>query len=360
MPHFFGVELWILEAWWLALSEVEKKWLEYKQSFESSLEEKVKPQDLGCLNEWGEYGEYVLVGHGKQTSGKCGSWVGVAGCLNVDGHNVVDLDGNNYKGKVYLRRVIHSCDRPDCPVCYRKGWAVREAGNMEQRLREGEKKHGAIEHIVVSVPVSDYGLKFEELRKKTLKVLKVRGCHGGALVFHAFRYANRKEAKRKGVPFGWRLSCHWHVMGFLTEGYDRCRNCPKCAADCWGCDGFEGVTRRENLRDGGYIVKVLGRRKTIFGTCWYQINHASYRKGTKRAQVVTWFGSLSYRRMKFKPIKKKNKDVCPVCGEELVPVMYCGDVGKNPLEEQWWLNEFWDDYRDADGFTRWRLKPVAH
>ena len=54
------------------------------------------------------------------------------------------------------------------------------------------------------------------------------------------------------------------------------------------CNGFEAGTRRLNVNDG-YIVKVLGSRKTIFGTAWYQLNHASVKKGVSRFHVATWF-----------------------------------------------------------------------
>ena len=148
-------------------------------------------------------------------------------------------------------------------------------------------------------------------------------------------------------------------MGFLTGGYSRCRDCPKWSSDCWECDGHEGIFRREGLKAGGYIIKVLGVRKSVFGTCWYQLHHASYRKGTKRAQVVTWFGTCSYKRLKLPPREKKERDLCPLCGHELQRIIYCGCEGKNPLVKQWWLNEFWDDYLDSDGLTRWRLKPHA-
>lgn len=43
-------------------------------------------------------------------------------------------------------------------------------------------------------------------------------------------------------------------------------------------------------RDNSYIVRVLEERKTIFGSGWYQLNHATVRVGVKRFHVITWFG----------------------------------------------------------------------
>jgi len=77
-----------------------------------------------------------------------------------------------------------------------------------------------------------------------------------------------------------------------------------------------------NVNDG-YIVKVLGARKTIFGTAWYQLNHASVKKGVSRFHVATWFGVASYRKLKVLP--KKHDIVCPICEHDLVILRYFGD-----------------------------------
>jgi hypothetical protein len=70
-------------------------------------------------NEWGLFGEYELVGHGSITDPKkCGNFRGFVGCLNVDLHGVVKLDGSVYKGEVYVKKQFHSCDKPTCPICF--------------------------------------------------------------------------------------------------------------------------------------------------------------------------------------------------------------------------------------------------
>lgn len=55
--------------------------------------------------EWASFGDWVLVGNGKPTNEYCGSFLGFKGCLNVDKHNVVTLEGENFTGKVFVRRV---------------------------------------------------------------------------------------------------------------------------------------------------------------------------------------------------------------------------------------------------------------
>ena len=128
------------------------------------------------------FGNFNLVGHGEVTNEKCGVFRGFYGCLRVELHDKTDLNGVCYKGKVFVRSYFSSCDKPSCPVCFKRGWAVREAGRIEGRLKEASKRFGLVEHIVVSVPVRDYGLSYEVLRKKAVKALKIRGVVGGVLI----------------------------------------------------------------------------------------------------------------------------------------------------------------------------------
>ncbi len=69
-------------------------------------------------------------------------------------------------------------------------------------------------------------------------------------------------------------------------------------------------------------MKVLGKRRTVFGTAWYQLEYASYKVGVVRFHVATWFGCVSYR--KFKYTVEKRKELCPICADELVRITYSG------------------------------------
>jgi len=91
--------------------------------------------------------------------------------------------------------------------------------------------------------------------------------------------------------------------------------------DCAGCDGFEATTRKHFKKDG-YIVKVLPRRKSVGGTAWYQLNHASVKRNTTRFHVATWFGVCSYRKLKVTVEPKKC--VCPICQHDLRDLLYVG------------------------------------
>ena len=269
-------------------------------------------------NRWASYGKFQLVGNGKVTNENCGRFKGLRGCLRHELHDVIAPDGKNYKGKVFIKKVRFTCHKPSCPICYEYSWAVRQAGSIEYRLMALSKKFGEVEHIVISVPSRDYGLTLKCLRKKAVKILYDCGIVGGVMIFHGFRYNPRK---------GWYWSIHFHVLGFVLGGYGRCRHCK--GGDCYACDGSLGKFYRAYRSDGyskGYIVKVLGKRKksfygdkpNIFGTAWYQLNHATIDTTKERFHVATWFGVCSYRSFKLTPLRRKA--LCPICNRELYRV----------------------------------------
>jgi hypothetical protein len=298
----------------------------YEESFgkaESSFED-VK----AAVDKWGCHGEFTIVGMGEQTNAKCGTFAGFRGCIRTELHH--NGLAENFEGLVYVHPTFHSCDKPSCPTCFKRGWAVREAGRVKQRLDVASRLHGLVEHIICPIPPSDFGLSYETLRRKVLKALTVRGVIGGSLIWHGFRYANFRESQRRHVPFGWYWSPHFHCLGFIKGGYSRCRDCSKvkasvygkpCEEVCHGCSGFEAVTR-EHYKKDGYLAKVLGERITVRGTAFYQLNHASIKVGTKRFHPCTWFGIASYRKLKV--VYEKEPLLCPLCQHECIRLRYLG------------------------------------
>lgn len=361
-------------------------WLAYDSSFNDSMDN-VEVEDFKDLendsvpkNTWGQYGDYVLVGSGVATNTFCGTFKGYRGCLNVDLHNHVSLDGISHSGNVFVKKVFQSCDKPLCPICYRSGWAVREATAIEDRIKEAQKRFGMPEHVVVSIPSCDYGLDFPKMRVKTKNSCYRRGILGGVMIFHAFRYRNYFEAFIQRKEMGWYWSPHFHILGFIDGGYRCCRKCSNAKLDkkgsvrvintdkCLACKvGFEGRTRREYFKEGGlfgvgggskgYIVKVQGKRKTVHGTAWYQLNHCSIVKGSSRAHAVYWFGVCSYVKLKLKKGDRiKKHDVCPICGYELEAVKYVGDDEQDPVLT-YWIREWEEPFFDKNGAPKWILAP---
>lgn len=326
---------------------------------------------------------FRLVGQGDVTDlAHCGQFVKWMACSDVGNHNFSTLQGGNFAGKVDAHPIYNHCHRPSCPICYAKGWAMREAGIITQRMEAVEfgytdssgKKHlsmGRAEHIIISPPPSDYGLTYEQLKAKVLKVAFSRGIIGGVMIWHPKRY-RKFDVIRGGIRNmrGWFFAPHYHIIGYFASdiNYNKCRNCPKMKAFeyttgsgkvikkigndtvCKGCSGFEAKVRLlawgNNLKpnaDGSagfynlvvkgksrqiqgdkYIVKVQEYRKSIFATAAYQLNHAGYMIGAKRFSPETWFGTMSYRKLEV-TLEKKHQ-LCRICNNELVPHLYKGHV----------------------------------
>ena len=142
-----------------------------------------------------------------------------------------------------------------------------------------------------------------------------------------------------------------HVLAFIDGGYSRCRHCK--GADCYSCDGVEGKCYRV-YKESGYIVRVLGERRTVGGTAWYQLNHATVDMSKKRFHIATWFGRCGYRNLHVEPVKYKLR--CSICNEEMGPLDYVGSkrfvVSRLSADFQ---RQSYEDYLE-DGQPAWIVK----
>jgi hypothetical protein len=257
---------------------------------------------------------YMPVGRAVKSSELCGSWRSYMVCKNTDLHEGKLLHGVDCTGKVVVRHKHLWCNKSSCPVCFISGWSVREARAIEGRINEGIRLgFGKPEHVTVSVALADRDLPEPAMRERSRVALVDRGVIGGCMMFHGYRIDRSRNV------LVW--SPHFHVLGFIKHCFDKCRECVHARGDCASCDGFKGREVRGYAKDG-YLVKVLGSRKTVFGTAHYQLNHATIRVGIKRFQSVTWFGICSYS--KFKSVKLKAKVLCPVCSSEMSRSAYVG------------------------------------
>jgi hypothetical protein len=283
--------------------------------------------------------DFMPVGRGVPSSELCGKWMSFAVCKNVEGHEGLTVSGVDCSGKVVVRHKHMWCHKPTCPVCFNRGWSVRGARSTASRIDEGVNRgFGKAEHIVISVHPEDYDLPEKVLRKKSRLALAARGVIGGNMMFHGFRID-----RARGVLF-W--SPHYHTLGFIKGGFDVCRDCVHERGDCANCSGFKGREVREYKKDK-YIVKVLEERETIFGTAFYQLNHATVRVSfASRFHTTTWFGVCANR--KYATPKVYSEDVCPVCSEEMVRCAYMGKrvISRNIGDENykaWFADDEFDE-----------------
>lgn len=332
--------------------------LDFVESEEPECVENSPSADSGL---GGRFGHFMLVGMGSKTNDMCGQFIGLKVCLNVGKHNALGgnfavggqvlLDGKNARNKVFVRKVHHSCNKPSCPECFKFGWAIREARQIDMRILEAETRYlGKAEHFVVSPSWADIN-KFEDtpegyqkLRLHVLDMLASRGIVGGCLIFHGFRFLYWKRH--------WYWSGHFHALGFFKGGYARCRGCKK---SCVGCDGFEARTRREFQKDGCIVKVAVDRegncveRKSFFATALYELRHATIRDGVSHPHSVTWFGCCSYRKLKV--VVEKEVSTCPICHDELHWGRYvthkCVVTNQHAFG---YRNSYVEDYYDSEGY----------
>jgi len=312
--------------------------------------------DVESAAMWVYYKGLTLVGKGSVTKDNCGQFGVFKGCLNVkDHHDHFDAEGKivHAEGKVYMKNGRHSCDRYSCPECYRRV-AFRESVRAEERLNEGSKHFGLVEHVITSVPMKLYHVTDgSELKLLSREVLKGVGFLGGCDVVHAFRYTRGR---------GWYYGPHVHNLGWIRGGYN-CRNCPKVdfasVSACSGCHGFEAKVR-EQYGKTGWIIKVArdrvsGRaevRRSIRKTISYELAHASVPVGVKGARLLTWWGVASYRGLHVTP--KMVKELCPLCQRPLEEFRYVGsDVDVLARIKCGVNGSFYDDLVDGGGVENW-------
>ena len=230
--------------------------------------------------------DFPITGSGE-AYGDCGDYFTV-GCLNGEAHNGSNLDGVDMTSNGYFEHHRKTCHRALCPICW-ESWANREKDKASRRLSRFVLKGRDLKpiHLTVSVPRRLYGATLSELRKQAYLSLKSVHCLGGMVIYHS---------KRKD-KVGWYFSPHFHIIGYG-----------------WIVDV------RKNYFASGFIVKNIGIRKTVEGTIWYQLSHCGI---SSHHHTVTWFGALSYNKLKV-PKELRKKRFCPICKEPLFRMMYVG------------------------------------
>lgn len=233
--------------------------------------------------------------------GDCGN-LRFRGCLNVEHHHeALDREQN---GKAFVTAYRRSCGRKECPICC-ESWASLEADRAEYRLSMYRGRWRKPIHFSVNPSPELWGIPYEKLRSSTYRVAKRAGIVGACMVYHN----ERQDSSKK-----WFFSPHFHGVGY---GWHR---------------GFSIL---------GWVVKNHGIRKSVYATLAYLLSHAGVHKDY---HTTTWFGALSYNKLKVPP-PAVEKPKCPLCGAELVKLFYVGNgrvpppdmVGNYFLERGDWI-----------------------
>lgn len=238
-----------------------------------------------------QWNGWRMTGHDEPLE-TCNQWAW-RGCLEHKQHVGGKIEAQSYKMK---------CLRSRCRKCY-GSWIAKETAKATKRIQKFEMWYAGrdkVKHVIVSVPRWEQGKTLEELRKDMRKLCKRAGLRGGLDVIHPFRCKDGK----------WYFSPHFHVLAY---GWVK---------------GTENI-----FKEKGWIIKNKGIRQSINGTVSYILSHAGIKK---RRHTLTWWGELSYSKLKLEKEEETEKNhCCSFCGSTYRPLICFKDGFKHkppPIE----------------------------
>lgn len=223
-------------------------------------------------------------------------------------------------GKFKSRRARCSSGRPECDVVHFKDgcWdyecpidykrvCAREAKRITEKIKgirtsyanKGVSSLGRVYHDVFGVPESLYPMfntrqGLDEIYRVLKRNFKLMGIVGAVVIPHRHR-------KTHGNDDSW----HFHCLVVLPRG--------------------QQLTTKEFEEKTGWTYINLGKRKSVFGTAFYQLTHADVPNYIKedgklgRLQMVRYFGIFGNHAS-----KKELKEIvtepckCSVCGLDMI------------------------------------------
>lgn len=228
---------------------------------------------------------------------RCGE-VYFLGCLRTDnpGHD----------GLAYVRPMISSCDKRECPTDW-QSWLNKRTQEATKRILFGMSEyHKKVAlHVVVSPPQDSlfYTLAdYRRLRSKAIAALKYVGYKGGTLVFHPWRCRNFNGSPIGGARLQtdgiaiWSPHFHAIVLGWNEN-------------------------TAALYRDTGWLVmrkSVLRSESQIAAKLRYILHHCGCGEAEEKVgrtgyvHALTWYGSMDYRSLKM-PLELDEIFPCPLC-----------------------------------------------
>lgn len=217
----------------------------------------------------------------------CQKW-NFLGCANIEKH-----PGKQH----YAEHQLYECKTSGCPKCV-ESWINRNANRGTQRWMKYKEQnpYAVLRSVILSPPPSAYGQSYSQLKKWLKSVLKTANITTCSIIFHPFRFHDKKKLK----PFH---SPHFHL---ITSNY------------------LTNTTQFYNKTK--WLIKNKGDLETeldIFHNLRYVFSHCGVKT---RTHAIRWLGDVSYRKLKVE--KQENPSHCPYCSLPLVlfrlnPVMKC-------------------------------------
>ena len=218
-----------------------------------------------------EFEDFVLPAQG-QSKPYCKKWISY-GCDNTKQHP---------HNKHYAEHKIKTCKVAFCPLCF-ESWINRQSNRTTRRLTKYlEKRKFNFRHIILSPPQEQVkSMSYVQLKKWLNQVLKIANIQTACVVFHPFRF----QDKKKSMPY---VSPHFHLLV-----YGRVTNTPE----------FYNKTQ--------WLIKNKGDLKNeidIFNCARYLLSHCGVKKKT---HTMRYLGDISYRKLKVE--KEPQIQGCPYC-----------------------------------------------
>ena len=234
---------------------------------------------------------------------------------------------------------FRSCDRKECPVCWR-GWLRKEsaavaektAGKLRALDEHGHGRYGQVHHWQISPPREVVGEYFDAGGDRSIldgwlaRALPAAGIRAAACTLHHARLVGGSRGDSPQPPQElwftangrlWYHSPHFHVVGC---GFFRCE---------------KDQERPAVLR--GAVVTTISRDldQDAMGRLWYYLlDHTAVRIDGGRELSIRYFGDFHSSKVASRLVEtSREQKLCDCCGEDVY--FFAGD--QDPTSGDRWL-----------------------
>lgn len=217
------------------------------------------------------------------------------------------------------QKLIHSCKRLNCPICWDDG-AWREAfkayermdGISEQWAQNGRDLRHPV-HIITSPGKDDMYRPMEDLRKEQREIIQELGGVGGLSVFHPYRGSEKTMDRIRSRVITPKPSPHFHNLIFMPSRPDD---------RLFDADQITRISEKT-----GWVIKIMpreirsGKRAgeyfNVVNKIHYELTHCGINSEKVNNHTLTWWGICAYNNIKVEIEKLEEPHLCTKCGAEI-------------------------------------------